>query len=204
VLSRRAAWWRSGRISCVRCGVAPPVRRDGGRTALVDGRLSGWSRDRALGHVAVCPACRAEVEEQRRLKAHLAELDVPAAPAALMSRLLDMRPPVSVTPPPVSAPPTFGGLFPAASLVGAPPRPAGTARGPVKHPLVAGIAGVGLLAGGLALGLAMRAGASGGDGGGRVVDPMLTSYTAQPSDAPMPRTRATAPAATAVPDPFAR
>lgn len=175
-----------------------------GTTALVDGRLSGWARDRALGHVAVCPACRAEVEAQRRLKAQLADLDTPCAPAALMSRLLDMRPPVSVTPPPVSAPPTFGGLFSGAAFVAAPRAAGAPAARAVRHPFVAGIAGVGLLAGGLALGLALRSDGPMGGGSGRVIDPMLTSYTAPPSDAPMPRTRVAAVTASAIPGSFAR
>ncbi|HVU73115.1 MAG TPA: hypothetical protein VHE83_09145 [Mycobacteriales bacterium] len=169
-------------------------------TALVDGRLSGWARDRALGHVSVCPSCRAEVEEQRRLKAHLAELSTPSTPADLMSRLLEMRPAVTVTPPPVSTAPTFGGLFPAHSFVGASAH-AAPARS-VKRPLVAGIAGVGLLAGGLAIGMALRGAGPVGGGGGRVVDPMLTSYSAPPTAAPLPRTRASLPATD--PSPFAR
>jgi hypothetical protein len=172
-------------------------------TALVDGRLAGWARDRALGHVAVCPGCRGEVEQQRRVKARLAELDAPAAPAALMDRLLQMRMPASVTPPPVSAPPAFGGLLPAAAFVAAPSRAAGAPRS-VRHPLVAGIAGVGLLAGGLAIGAALRSGGLAGDSTGRVIDPMLTSYTAPPAQSPPARPRPASPAVSAVLLPLAR
>ena len=191
---------RSARVLTVRA-TEPGPHLGADTTALVDGRLSGWARDRALGHVSVCPSCRADVEEQRRLKAHIADLGTPQAPADLMSRLLDMRPSVSITPPPVSAAPIVGGIFSTAAFVAAPARPAGAPRS-VKHPLVAGIAGVGLLAGGLALGVALRSGGPAGGGSGRVVDPMLTAYTAPPTDAPMPRTRLEV--TPAVPEPLAR
>ena len=39
--------------------------------ALVDGELDHAARERALGHLAGCAACRAEVDDERRLKARL-------------------------------------------------------------------------------------------------------------------------------------
>jgi anti-sigma factor RsiW len=56
--------------------------------AVVDGALDHEARERALGHLARCDDCRAEVEAQRRLKARLAQLGTPEVPAGLAERLL--------------------------------------------------------------------------------------------------------------------
>lgn len=58
--------------------------------ALVDGELDHGSRERAQRHLAHCPACRAEVEAQRRLKAQLlgVALGTPTPDSALTARLL--------------------------------------------------------------------------------------------------------------------
>jgi Putative zinc-finger len=58
-------------------------------TALVDGELGHESRERVLAHIATCDECRAEVEEQRRLKGILAAASrvAPAPPPGLLARL---------------------------------------------------------------------------------------------------------------------
>lgn len=43
--------------------------------AFVDGEVDHATRERVLRHLTRCGACRAEVEEQRRYKARLRELD---------------------------------------------------------------------------------------------------------------------------------
>jgi anti-sigma factor RsiW len=57
-------------------------------TAAVDGQLDHDSRDRVFSHLVGCESCRAEIEEQRRLKASLGLLETPEPPAGLMGRLL--------------------------------------------------------------------------------------------------------------------
>jgi anti-sigma factor RsiW len=56
--------------------------------AVVDGALDHEARERALGHLARCDDCRAEVEEQRRVKARLSRLGGPEVPSGLAARLL--------------------------------------------------------------------------------------------------------------------
>jgi len=56
-------------------------------SALVDGALDHDTRDRLLAHLAGCPACRADVDDERRAKARLTGLSDPALPAALVARL---------------------------------------------------------------------------------------------------------------------
>jgi hypothetical protein len=58
--------------------------------AVVDGALDHAARERALGHLARCDDCRAEVEAQRRLKARLARLAGPDVPTSLAERLLHL------------------------------------------------------------------------------------------------------------------
>lgn len=55
--------------------------------AVTDGTLGHHARDRALAHLASCPACRAEVEAQRRLKNMLGGMGMPEAPSSLADRL---------------------------------------------------------------------------------------------------------------------
>jgi anti-sigma factor RsiW len=62
-------------------------------SALVDGELDHAARDRALSHLAGCAACRADVEDQRRLKARLAALHADAPSPELSSRLLALAVP---------------------------------------------------------------------------------------------------------------
>lgn len=68
-------------------------------SALVDGALDHDTRDRLLAHLATCPACRAEVEDERRVKARLGRLADPDVPAELTTRLLGLRPPPAGTHP---------------------------------------------------------------------------------------------------------
>jgi Putative zinc-finger len=58
-------------------------------TALVDGELGHDARERVLAHIATCDECRAEVDEQRRLKGVFAAASrmTPAPPPGLMARL---------------------------------------------------------------------------------------------------------------------
>lgn len=57
-------------------------------SGLVDGVLSDDARERALAHLTVCEACRAEVDAERRVKAAVAGLPAPAMSAGLAARLL--------------------------------------------------------------------------------------------------------------------
>ncbi|UGQ09482.1 zf-HC2 domain-containing protein [Yinghuangia sp. ASG 101] len=56
--------------------------------AYVDGELGHGAREKVLAHLAQCADCRAEAEEQRRVKALLAKSPEPGPSADLMSRLL--------------------------------------------------------------------------------------------------------------------
>lgn len=58
--------------------------------AYVDGELGHGAREKVLAHLAQCADCRAEAEEQRRVKALLATTPTPAPPGDLMARLLAM------------------------------------------------------------------------------------------------------------------
>jgi anti-sigma factor RsiW len=62
-------------------------------TALVDDQLSPEARDTALAHLADCPDCRRDVEQQRRLKARLRGLTEPTLPLTLALRLSALKPP---------------------------------------------------------------------------------------------------------------
>jgi anti-sigma factor RsiW len=62
-------------------------------TALVDGQLGAADRDRLLVHVAGCPACRAEVDAQRRVKSSVGALPAPAPSDPLLHRLVSLAAP---------------------------------------------------------------------------------------------------------------
>jgi anti-sigma factor RsiW len=71
-------------------------------TAFVDGELEHERRDEVLAHLTHCPACRAEVELLRQVKAAL-RTAAPSVPSDLAARLLaSMTPPVPVDPAPVA------------------------------------------------------------------------------------------------------
>lgn len=148
--------------------------------ALADGQLTGADRDQALVHVAICAACRTEVEQHRALKVRVSRLAAPELPADLSLRLLALSP---------------AGTAPAGAAGGA---DAGADAGPTGAGwggLLAGPAGRGalgglparsLVAGCLALAALGAGGAalahSGGQGvpaggTGRVVDPASFSVT---------------------------
>ncbi|AXI79303.1 anti-sigma factor family protein [Peterkaempfera bronchialis] len=57
-------------------------------TGFVDGELDHDLRDRVQAHLATCPDCLAQAEEERRVKQLLAEAVTPEPSALLMSRLL--------------------------------------------------------------------------------------------------------------------
>jgi hypothetical protein len=59
--------------------------------ALVDDQLSPEMRDLALAHLASCPDCQRDVEQQRRLKARLRCLAEPALPLNLALRLSALK-----------------------------------------------------------------------------------------------------------------
>ncbi len=86
--------------------------------ALVDDQLSPEKRDEALAHLASCPDCRRDVEQQRRLKARLSGLAEPSLPLTLALRLNALKPPAgpltSAGPSvPPGGEPVGGGLAPA-------------------------------------------------------------------------------------------
>ncbi|MBU6536570.1 zf-HC2 domain-containing protein [Streptomyces sp. A108] len=56
-------------------------------SALVDGELGHDARERVLAHVATCPKCKAEVDEQRRLKNVFAQTAPPGPSESFLARL---------------------------------------------------------------------------------------------------------------------
>ncbi|MDF3291963.1 anti-sigma factor family protein [Streptomyces silvisoli] len=55
--------------------------------AFVDGELRDDTRERVLAHLATCEQCKAEADEQRRLKNAVADAMPPALSAGLLARL---------------------------------------------------------------------------------------------------------------------
>jgi hypothetical protein len=55
--------------------------------ALVDDQLEQGTRNLVLLHLGCCAGCRADVEEQRQLKARLHALGTPGLPCGLIARL---------------------------------------------------------------------------------------------------------------------
>ncbi len=68
-------------------------------SALVDGELGHQERDRALAHIAHCPSCRSQLEEERGVKDRLASAATPPASPALTARLLGLAEPGEPMPP---------------------------------------------------------------------------------------------------------
>jgi anti-sigma factor RsiW len=102
-------------------------------TALVDGALSHADRERVHAHLAGCAGCRAEVEEQRRLKARLAALAAaPEPPGRLVASLRalavpgtdPLARPLAGRPGPLGAPGLRGDSGPRGERPGGAPRPA--------------------------------------------------------------------------------
>ena len=80
--------------------------------ALVDDQLSPELRDLALAHLASCPECQRDVEQQRRLKARLRCLAEPPLPLSLAMRLSALKPA------PVAAPTSSASSGPPGGLPG--------------------------------------------------------------------------------------
>ena len=101
-------------------------------SGLVDGELGHADRERALGHLAHCAPCRAEVEALRRTKALLAAAPAPAPAAALLARLGALA--VPGVPPVLPVP--SGAARPAVGFrrPGGPRRPAGLGPPPAPGP----------------------------------------------------------------------
>lgn len=147
--------------------------------ALADGQLTGADRDQALVHVAICAACRTEVEQHRALKVRVSRLAAPELPADLSLRLLALSP--ACTAPAVGA---AGAADAGAGSTGA--GWDGLLAGPAGRGALGGLPARSLVAGCLALAALGAGGAalahSGGQGvpaggTGRVVDPASFSVT---------------------------
>jgi len=118
--------------------------------ALADGQLRDGALDRALGHLAVCAPCLAEVAAHRAVKARLAALDAPPPPPGLAEWLR--------------------GLHPDGTQPAAPASSSGRSLGLPSRSVLAGALALAALGGGAAL--ASRGPATLPVGGGpRVVDP---------------------------------
>ena len=146
--------------------------------ALADAQLTGTARDRALSHVAVCPVCRADVEQHRALKVRVHRMVAPPAPSALTDRLLalsalsslsDAGPaPVLAAPaPPVVPLPVVPLARPASAAFAAPP--VRTWVAPARS-LLAGAFALAALGGGVVV-AARSGGSTPGGGDGRLVNP---------------------------------
>ncbi|RAG84697.1 hypothetical protein DN069_15960 [Streptacidiphilus pinicola] len=70
---------------------APQEHHLGDRlAAFVDGELDHGARERVQAHLATCPDCLAEAEEERRLKSRLREVLPPAPSDVFLSRLMSI------------------------------------------------------------------------------------------------------------------
>jgi hypothetical protein len=140
-------------------------------SALVDGELGHESRERALAHVAHCPACRDSLESERAVKdllaaaaspapsdgvlASLQALARPGNPLPPRARTMPQGPVVPVLPPPGRAP--RGARADSRGPAGSGPGAPGVARRTTRR---ARFAAVGALSvAGLVLGTAFAAGA---------------------------------------------
>ncbi|MFI8203403.1 anti-sigma factor family protein [Streptomyces sp. NPDC085937] len=81
-------------------------------SALVDGELGHDARERVLAHVATCAKCKAEVDEQRRLKNVFAAAAPPPPSESLLARLQGL--------------PAGGGFGDGGSPLGGSPLPGGS------------------------------------------------------------------------------
>jgi anti-sigma factor RsiW len=153
--------------------------------AVVDGALDHEARERALGHLARCDACRAEVEAQRRIKARLSGLGGPEVPAGLAERLLALPDGTAAGPARVAELPqlriaaSFRPRVPAAAGPSDRARPvAGRPAGRVARRRVAGAAAGGIAAFALSLATVLVLGSP--DRAGTIV-PAVDSYTVEHS-----------------------
>ncbi len=75
-------------LSHTRGGPTPADEHLGDRlAAFVDGELRDDQRERVQAHLVTCPQCKAEADEQRRLKSAVAGAMPPAVSASLLARL---------------------------------------------------------------------------------------------------------------------
>lgn len=182
--------------------------------AVVDCELGDDSRDQALSHLAGCSPCRADVAAQRRIKARMAAMDCPPAPATLAARLAaiaDSAPVVAPASPPAgsrrprNAPPPSA---PPRSARGRRPLPGRPGIGPARGSRRLGrrrlgrSVAVGASAVLLGLGAALALG-GGAPSDGQVVDPsraiLVADHLATTGEVPL-----TDPALAAVSVSFAR
>ncbi|MBB5936768.1 anti-sigma factor family protein [Streptomyces zagrosensis] len=72
-------------------GQSPAEQHLGDRlAALVDGELGHDARERVLAHLATCPRCKEEADEQRRLKSMFAQTAVPPPSEGFLARLQNL------------------------------------------------------------------------------------------------------------------
>jgi anti-sigma factor RsiW len=164
-------------------------------SALVDGALGHAERDRVLAHLAGCPACRTEVEEQRALKARLdaCSASTPDPSAALLQRLHGLAVPgvAPAAPRPAPLPVGRAGSAPPSRRPGdrRPPSSPRAVPGPVRSGRVrrTSTVGGGLLLVGVGLALALGAPATGGPS--TPVDPgsdaFVVDFVSTTSDVPL-------------------
>jgi len=139
--------------------------------ALVDDQLDRGARDRALRHLAGCDDCRAEVSQQRAIKARLDLMNEPRLPSALLDRLQSLQVTPSHEPP---TQPVGGRPLPVRPLSADPlPSLGSTMRRRTRSVLVGATSLV--LVGG---GAAYAAGGSSGQSGAPV-RPAVDVYTVQ-------------------------
>ncbi len=142
--------------------------------ALVDDQLSPETRDFALGHLASCPQCQRDVEQQRRLKARLRCLAEPSLPLTLALRLSALKPmPANAMAAPGRDDPPGGGFAPALAF---PVRHQSRLFSPRRGRLLAGAASLVLFG----VGTAYAAAADGqpGSPAGTATNVLSTSRTA--------------------------
>lgn len=101
---------------------------------MVDGELSHDRRDRVLAHLATCASCKAEADDQRRVKSVFAKSALPPPPKDLLARLQGLPTMVGEHAPPPPAPPS-----PPAPP--APHLPAASSSPPPRAPLGGGALG---------------------------------------------------------------
>lgn len=82
------------RVTQVSVAVSAPAPQEhhlGDRlAAFVDGELDHGARERVQAHLATCPDCLAEAEQERRLKSRLREVLPPEPSAVFLSRLMSI------------------------------------------------------------------------------------------------------------------
>ena len=107
--------------------------------SLVDGQLPVDAAERAYAHIATCPACRTQVEEERLTKSRLAALGDPRPADSLVTRLMELATPDGLLAPrdgyvPGSPRPQTVPITPRAAVASRPPGAAdGSSRPPGRR-----------------------------------------------------------------------